>query len=555
MGMSRPLVSLRLGTWGAVVGVLLLVAVACIPPQPTGHVATVTVDGQLVTVAGPEGSTVTVASSDGSGLPATPAGLVFPVGALDITVAGIAAGSVVEVTVTLDEAVESVRKLIGGAWDPFTPDGTSGATVSPDGLTITLLLQDGGRGDTDGSADGTITDPLAPAIAVADADISTQVFTAEVAGSAGSPVVAETPDCAAGTVVVGGGFALSGGTGSTPEGVLIQASLPSGDHWRAVAIEPVPTGQGWSLGAYVVCAWVDNPDVELESFYVSGPPFFTGNQVSIANAGLCGFEENGAGSVITGGGFDLGEYYPGARIEDSVLYQLYEWRATVLIPGPGDFYAWAVCTRPVVTSTALTAPRLPVLDVHQTQSLSDSPSDSGQVPDTADALTACDSGSPLGGGFDMGRGTESNIPAGVNIDGSFPTVDGWRSVAREAPAQAEQWYVRSWQVCGELSEITYPIDGPPLQEGQCYQHWDGTGPDILVVGPIDSLGNIQAFYASEDGTCSGAPFLPSFTVVSAPSEAAATSKCQALGTGNMGVAVVGRDYDAMPLATWECRIF
>ncbi len=156
----------RFTVLGVVVAAVVLVAGGCVdpPPPPPGEVtATVTVGGEVVTVSVPAGLTVTVDSADLGALPAVPEGLVFPLGALDITVGGVTPGGVAHVTVTLPSAVDSVVKLIGGVWDPFTPDGTTGATLSPDGMTTTVDLQDGGRGDNDNTADGTIVDPLAPA--------------------------------------------------------------------------------------------------------------------------------------------------------------------------------------------------------------------------------------------------------------------------------------------------------------------------------------------------------------------------------------------------------
>lgn len=135
-----------------------------VPPDPGGSTATIDVGGQTVTVVGPEGSTVSVASVDLASLPEPPADLELPVGALSIDVVGVSPGSVASVTVTLEEPVDSVLKLLGGVWDPFDPDGTTGASLSADGLAITLLLQDSGRGDIDGVADGKISDPLLPGI-------------------------------------------------------------------------------------------------------------------------------------------------------------------------------------------------------------------------------------------------------------------------------------------------------------------------------------------------------------------------------------------------------
>jgi peptidoglycan hydrolase-like protein with peptidoglycan-binding domain len=51
----------------------------------------------------------------------------------------------------------------GSAWQGFAWDGTTGARSGPAGH-ITLTIRDGGRGDGDGTADGTIRDPGAPAL-------------------------------------------------------------------------------------------------------------------------------------------------------------------------------------------------------------------------------------------------------------------------------------------------------------------------------------------------------------------------------------------------------
>lgn len=132
------------------------------PPAPT-NIDTIDVGGQTITVTGPTGTTVAAASADLGALPATPPNLEFPVGALDLQVAGVVPGSVVTITVSLEQGVDSAFKLLGGVWDPFAFDGTTGLTVAPDGLTITVLVQDGGAGDADGVADGTVIDPLLPA--------------------------------------------------------------------------------------------------------------------------------------------------------------------------------------------------------------------------------------------------------------------------------------------------------------------------------------------------------------------------------------------------------
>lgn len=138
---------------------LASLALACGPPPtatppttstPTDPGATVVVPvgSETVTVSGPTTSTVAAASA--------------PLGAIAIEVRDVPVGSVQRVTVQLSRPVDSVRKLIDGSWQRFVHDGVTGSSISADGMTITLDLQDGGRGDNDGVANGTILDPVAP---------------------------------------------------------------------------------------------------------------------------------------------------------------------------------------------------------------------------------------------------------------------------------------------------------------------------------------------------------------------------------------------------------
>ena len=153
--------------WAAAMAVLA--TSACAPPMgggggtPPGSTATVLIGAETVTVSVATSQTVTVSPTPPGSVPAAPSGVSFPLGALSIDVQNVAPGAVAHVTIVVQHPVTLVRKLIGGAWDPFFSDGTTGASVSADGLTISLDLQDGGRGDSDGVANGTIVDPVAPA--------------------------------------------------------------------------------------------------------------------------------------------------------------------------------------------------------------------------------------------------------------------------------------------------------------------------------------------------------------------------------------------------------
>lgn len=156
--------------WSLACGLLLtvsLLAMACTPkPGPGGGTpppsVTISVGGQNVTASVPAEFGVTLVSVDPGGLPPRPPQTNAPVGPLAVTVVGATPGSIVRVTLALDFVASSVRKLISGAWNPFAHDGSTGATLSADGRTITLDLRDGGRGDSDGIANGTIVDPVMP---------------------------------------------------------------------------------------------------------------------------------------------------------------------------------------------------------------------------------------------------------------------------------------------------------------------------------------------------------------------------------------------------------
>ena len=162
----RAIRTRKVAMFGAVLtgAMLMTVTAACgtSPPSGSGSTVTLEVDGGTVGVTVPTGLTATVASADLGELPATPDGMLVPFGAIRIELDGVAPGGTAHLTVALPSPVDSVRKLVGGSWDPFAPDGDTGATLSPDGQTVSLDLRDGGRGDEDGIANGTIVDPLLP---------------------------------------------------------------------------------------------------------------------------------------------------------------------------------------------------------------------------------------------------------------------------------------------------------------------------------------------------------------------------------------------------------
>lgn len=129
------------------------------PPGPTDSV---TIGDETITVTVPDGLVVTVDPVVPGSTPPPPTGIEFPFGLISIVVDGADPGAVVPVDVTFESPVDVVRKLINGAWNPFSFDGSTGAVLSPDGTSVQLYLRDGGRGDADGVADGHIVDPLGP---------------------------------------------------------------------------------------------------------------------------------------------------------------------------------------------------------------------------------------------------------------------------------------------------------------------------------------------------------------------------------------------------------
>lgn len=159
---------MRRSSSGLVVVLALVALVGCVPEPPPGRTDTIDLGGGMtVNAEVPEGQTVDLAAVEMTGLPAAPDGFEFPFGAFELTVGGVAPGSVTRVQIGFSAPVDTIRKLWGGAWDRFVHDGLTGALLSEDGMSMTLDLHDGGRGDTDGAANGVIEDPIAPADAAA----------------------------------------------------------------------------------------------------------------------------------------------------------------------------------------------------------------------------------------------------------------------------------------------------------------------------------------------------------------------------------------------------
>lgn len=128
-------------------------------------------DGRYVAVESPDGTRlVGVRALADSSYPGAPAEVLsFPIGLLSFSAEGVTPGGTVTVTLHLPPEidVDSYWKYDeaapeSSAWYEFALDGETGAEF--DGNRVLLHFVDGGRGDADGLANGSITDPGAPAL-------------------------------------------------------------------------------------------------------------------------------------------------------------------------------------------------------------------------------------------------------------------------------------------------------------------------------------------------------------------------------------------------------
>lgn len=94
------------------------------------------------------------------GLPRPPRGIGFLFGAIRFEITGLTPGATVTVTATTPRPTSSYWKLVGGRWIQV------GSFLR--GLSVTFELTDGGVGDDDGVANGTIVDPGALGVPTED---------------------------------------------------------------------------------------------------------------------------------------------------------------------------------------------------------------------------------------------------------------------------------------------------------------------------------------------------------------------------------------------------
>ena len=97
--------------------------------------------------------------------PPPPSGVTLPFGAISFKLEGVTPGGFVDVEIfwTGHDTIDSYYKLVGGVWEKFINNGTTGLiSIDPVQKRLVIRVQDGGRGDSD-STPGTITDPGGPA--------------------------------------------------------------------------------------------------------------------------------------------------------------------------------------------------------------------------------------------------------------------------------------------------------------------------------------------------------------------------------------------------------
>ncbi|OUC14551.1 MAG: hypothetical protein B0A82_11480 [Alkalinema sp. CACIAM 70d] len=137
------------------------------------------ITGSYVTLVAPDGIALTNVQATNNPSPGnTPANVEFPIGFLPFQIHNLAAGSATTVRLLLDLGVTVNTYYKFGStpdnptnhWYEFLFDGTTGAEIN--GNQITLHFVDGQRGDGDLAANGSITDPGAPAIVINQSPIA-----------------------------------------------------------------------------------------------------------------------------------------------------------------------------------------------------------------------------------------------------------------------------------------------------------------------------------------------------------------------------------------------
>ena len=514
-----------------------LIAVGCVPdaPAPT-NTATVTVGGQVVRVDASEGLTVAIGSTDLSDLPTPPTGSTFPVGALHITVSNVAPGGVTRVTLRLERPVDGIRKLLGSVWDPFVHNGTTGATISTDHRIVTLDLQDGGRGDSDGVANGTIRDPLLPF----NLGPATGCYDSSTAGNrdlyysgpVGSYKNVETMTSTDGS--------CSGGTNN--HGTLVLAAS------NPAALAACPTA--YNAAAFNVLGYNTMP----------------------ADARLCVYTaftllvEDQCYRTDVGVAFDLQFVGPRNSLNNLEQYSTLSGqcggtpRATsTVVQAPTHDEALALCQ--AISPTFLGAVVVP------TETVPSWPADvfdCSTTPDPVGPATGCYDSSTAGNRdlyYSGPVGSYKNVETMTSTDGSCSggtNNHGTLVLAASNPAalaacptayNAAAFNVLGYNTMPADARLCVYTAFTLLVEDQCYRTDVGVAFDLQFVGPRNSLNNLEQ-YSTLSGQCGGTPRATS-TVVQAPTHDEALALCQAISPTFLGAVVVPTE----TVPSWPADVF
>ncbi len=165
-----------------------------VPDEQQDHVSSFeNDDGVLVTVVAPEGVTVTAAATANPSPADMPSDAEFPLGFLTFQAEGVDIGGAVVMTIMSDDLPADVNSYwkygptpddSTSHWYEFIYDGTTGAEFTADGVLLHFV--DGGRGDSDLTANGDVDDPGALAVVTTTDTPDTQLPATCGAGMCGA---------------------------------------------------------------------------------------------------------------------------------------------------------------------------------------------------------------------------------------------------------------------------------------------------------------------------------------------------------------------------------
>lgn len=248
-----------------------------------------------------------------------PAGVAFPMGALTFAVSGATPGALVPLRLTFPAGVPAwAWYKYDGAWTRLDWDGTTGGrAVGP--RTLELVLRDGGRGDEDGVADGTVRDPGAPGLSV---------LVVDDAGDAGDLVPGDGA-----CQTVGGGCTLRAAieeVAAATEPALVRFAF-------AEAVQIAPVSPLPALGTPVLLDASDVPGtttgargVTVSGRLLSGGPLFSVEAEGVGFVGLGVEDVAGDGVDVRAAGFRFADGALGRPVGDASAPQ--DWAALRAAP-------------------------------------------------------------------------------------------------------------------------------------------------------------------------------------------------------------------------------